>query len=190
MKSIKGNKTKTRTEAVPDVASNRSPTNANTNTVIGVGVLVLSGLLDPCGDIGTQCRFDLLPIPWDKAVFAAKVSHAIRVELSEKSRIQQQAEWYTEGDESDIEAQARGIGVRAWIVKADADMGSTAIMELLRFGWSESRWKKAAREIDRLSFHKPPIDYPWPHETPDDEAAVNGFESVLLSRFENCLQAN
>ncbi len=149
-----------------------------------LGVLVLAGLLDPCGDIGTQCRYDLLPIPWGKAALAAKVTHTILVELGEKARIQHQATWYPD-DGPGIEALARGIGLRAWIVKADA-RGHKAVAELLWHGWTEALGKKAARVIDRLSFHEPPIDYPWSHENPDDEAATGRFESVLLSRLESC----
>ena len=183
---MKANPTKHRIEADLDIANKLAPSNAKKNVI---GVLVLSGLLDPCGDIGTAGHYDLLQIPWTKLDFATKVSYAVHVDLGEKARIECQAEWYTEEDESDIKALARGIGIRAWIVKA-GDRAGKAIMEsLLLDECPESQCKKAAREIDRLSFHETPIDYPWPHENPDDEAAVNGFESVLLSRLESCQQA-
>ena len=39
--------------------------------VVPKAVLVLAGLADPCGNIGTEGRYELLPIPWDQIEFAA-----------------------------------------------------------------------------------------------------------------------
>ena len=140
------------------------------------GVLVLAGLLE-----GTQGYSGLLPIPWDKAEFAAKVSHAIRIELHVKARIQHQATWLPE-EESELGKLARGIGLRAWFVVPDV-VGYWRVAVLLRHKYSTTQYEKASRAINRLSSHEPPIRYPWPHENPDDETAIRAFESLLLNRL-------
>lgn len=153
--------------------------NATNNQI--KGVLVLAGLLDPAGDIGTQCRYDLLPIPWDDAEFKSHVLNMIRFDLSEKARIEYQAGGFPE-DPADTEALSRGIGLRAWL---RVDASGQKLMELLIHGWSHTHGEVAAKEIDHLSFHIPSIIYKWPHSIPDDETAINQFESVLLSQLES-----
>lgn len=153
--------------------------NATNNPI--KGVLVLAGLLDPTGDIGTQCRFDLLPIPWDKAEFAAHVSNMIRFDLSAKARIEYQAKGFPEALD-DTEALSRGIGLRAWL---RVDVSGQKLMGLLVDGWSNTRGELAAKEIDHLSFNVPSIIFKWPHSNPNDDTSINQFESALLSQLDS-----
>lgn len=153
----------------------------NSVTTSSKGILVLAGLFDPCGDIGTQCRYDLLPIPWDKTEFVSWVANIIHFEVEQKKQLESQAEECPKAP-SDVEDLARGIGLKGWLI---IDPDSRILNELLVRGWTEMLGKKAAKEIDHLSFCVPAIKFEWPHINPDDEIAIGQFESLLLNQFES-----
>ena len=125
------------------------------------GILVLAGLFDPCGDLGTQCRYDLLPIPWEKHEFRKHVSNIIRVERTS--------------------LEVNDIGLKAWI---ETGQNYHALSNLLVQGWSDERGHLAGLIIDNLSFHAQSIDYHWSYNEYDDEKGVGEFEKLLLKQLE------
>lgn len=134
-----------------------------------MGVLIVAGLADPCGDIGTQCRYDLLPIPWEASAFRASVSGMIKTD-----------KWAVSVQE--LNPDSYRVGVRCWIWRSPE---SRPLELLITKDWSVRRGKKAGRLIDGLSFGVPAIEYAWPSENPDDDEAISILEKALLFRLEN-----
>lgn len=127
-------------------------------------VLILAGLADPCGDIGTQCRYDLLPIPWKADTLRASIVRLLKVE-----------QWTIFTEELD---PAPAIGVRFWVCRPP----NIRPLELLMSnGWSNTQGNKAALLIDGLSKDTPAVEFTWPNNDPEDAVAFAALE-VLLSQ--------
>lgn len=121
------------------------------------GVLILAGLADPCGNIGTECRYDLLPIPLDEIAFKASIARMIRAE-----------KWTAFAEELDLETHP--IGVRCWVCHAQENQ---VLKLLMADGWTDTLSNKAGMLIDRISSHPPAIEFIWPSKNPDDaEVAI------------------
>lgn len=127
------------------------------------GVLVLAGLSDPCRDIGTQCRYDLLPIPWEWSTFNASVTRLLKVE-----------KWTIHTEE--LDPHAHPIGVRCWVCRSP---GSQPLQLLMANGWSPAQGEKAAILIDRLSRGAPAVEFVWPVSNPADAEAIAALEKLL-----------
>ena len=143
-----------------------------------VGVLVLAGLLDPVGDMGTQGHYDLLPIPWTKIEFEKRVVHTIRADMDIRSRIEYQANIFP-FDVNDMQALSRGIGLKTWIRLKDQ---SPATMKLLTCGVTIARFKSAAVELNQLSYHVPPTIFPWPNDDNNDKLIAR-LNQLLLGQL-------
>lgn len=151
-------------------------------------VVVIGGLLEPCGNIGTEGRFALLPVPWDRKKFAEVASQHIHFEFGQKARI---IDWKNVGfpeDPEDDRALARGVGLRMWAVTGkDAKL----LLSLMAHDWSTGEWppkmwRRCARLIDHLSEHVPPsTKFSWPRENPDDEACLAEAESLIQAPFKS-----
>lgn len=128
------------------------------------GVLVLAGLSDPCGDIGTQCRYDLLPIPWEGGTLKSSIVRMLKAE-----------QWTIFTEELD---PAPAIGVRFWICPPPK---IRSLELLMSNGWSNRQGKKAASLIDGLSRETPAVEFVWPSTDPDDAVAFSTLE-ILLSQ--------
>lgn len=139
------------------------------------GVVVLAGLFESCGDIGTQCRYDLLPIPWEKDRFTAIVARILKFEMSRRI-------WDETPDQSPGE-----VGLKAWIC---LDNNGHDIKELLIRGWSDRRGRLAGLAIDHLSFNEIPIKFSWMPATSDEAESIMIFERLLLNQLEDSAQAN
>jgi len=141
------------------------------------GVMIIAGLLDPCGDIGTQGRFSLLPIPWKAQEFEEQVTRAVRYDFWQQKIVQDQSSVFPI-TESEVEALARGVGLRLWI---QIGQSHRSLLKLLTPGWSDRTMAAAEKEVDRLSFHVESFDYHWPVAEADDKEALHNLE-VALSR--------
>ena len=149
------------------------------------GVMVIAGHLDPCGNIGTEGRFDLVAIPWDAGEFADKVAKMIKFDLGQKMLAEHHART-PPLDPGDLDALVRGVGLRIWIQLENPDQ---SIMNLLTEGYSVSEMNAAAKAIDCLSFNVESLDYRWPDTDPQNQRALVDLEALIFNRFENVGQA-
>lgn len=131
--------------------------------VVTEAVLVLAGLADPCGDVGTECRYDLLPIPWARDVFRSSV---VRMLKAEKWTIQTE----------DLDANTHSIGVRCWVCRPPE---SYPLCVLVSDGWSDMQGEMAAVLIDGFSRGVPAVEFVWPNSDPDNEEAIAALEKLL-----------
>jgi hypothetical protein len=141
-----------------------------------VGVLVLAGLLDTVGDMGTQGHYDLLPIPWAKNELKKRVTHTLKVDIDIRSRLECHETVFAK-DDGELQALSRGIGVRVWITGRDQ---KPKIMKLLTLGFSRNRFKAAATELDHLSFHVSPFIFPWSNDINDNDLMTTLHNICLL----------
>lgn len=132
------------------------------------GVLILAGLADPCGDIGTQYRYDLLPIPLDEIAFKASVARMIKAE-----------KWTVFAEE--LDPQTHPIGLRCWVCHSPE---SQTLKLLMADGWTDAQGNKAATLIDRLSSCVPAIEFIWPSKNPDDAKAMKILNKNCYSYIE------
>lgn len=142
-------------------------------------LLVLAGLMEPCGDIGTEGRFLLLAYPWTKAAFAETVKELIQMELQSRECIITQPKELPV-DQGDIDALARGIGLRLWVIEGKSAPGC---LDILQRGWTSEAMNRAAVEVDHLSFCVEPICYNWTSSTAADSDEVARYEGFLLRQL-------
>ena len=126
-------------------------------------VLVLAGLADPCGNIGTECRYDLLPIPFGEAELRKSVIQAIKADKWELF-IQE------------ISPQPYPFGVRCWVCRAPE---SRPLQNLMTKDWSETQEKNAARLIDGLAWNTPGFEFIWPNDDAFNEEAFVALRQAL-----------
>lgn len=143
------------------------------------GILILAGNLDPCANIGTEGRFDLLPIPWTKFIFAQKVSHMIQRELSLEESIKSQMA-IPPYDEGDWAALLRGVGLQAWMTH---DKNIHIFTPLLQDEWSEKQGSSAEKCIDKIALNIHPFVYRWPDKNHLNAIAIKNFELMLLNQL-------
>lgn len=142
-------------------------------------VLVLAGLMEPCGDIGTEGRFLVLGYPWTKAAFVEAVSELIQLEMQSRECIITQPKELPV-DQGDIDALERGVGLRVWAIQGKTAPGC---LDIVQRGWTSEAMNRAAIEVDHLSFHVEPICYTWTSSTPADSDEVARYEAFLLRQL-------
>lgn len=126
-------------------------------------VLILAGLADPCGNIGTECRYDLLPLPCSIEAFTHPV---IRILQADQCVIA-----------TEEMSQDSIIGVRCWVCQHPK---SKPLLALIEAGWSELQGRKAAKLIDSLSQNMPVIEYAWPCDDLADKKVMSDFYTILF----------
>lgn len=125
-----------------------------TDTLPGA-ILIIAGLADPCGDIGTQYRYDLLPVPWDQAAFAETIVRAIEAD-----------KWTAFIEE--LEPNSHPAGVRCWLCTPPE---SQILQPLLGASWNTAQENRAAKLIDRIAAGAPVFEFVWT-ERPFAEAQL------------------
>lgn len=153
-------------------------------------ILVLAGLLEPCSNIGTEARYELLPTPWTFDHFVEVVRRTVGVDqgncaiLREHMRIENLAG--LPHDPNDVDALHRGIGVRAWIVRGPDARPLLSLLRNLGKSWSLRRAKAAARVVDALGDGAAsPLQLSWCHDKMVEVREIVEFESQLLRQLEN-----
>ncbi len=126
-------------------------------------VLILAGLADPCRNIGTECRYDLLPVPWNKEALKSCITHLLKAE-----------QWMITTEELSTSSL---IGLRCWVCPLPE---SQPLQLLMTYGWSESQGAKAAMLIDELSQNVPAAEFVWPSNDLTDERAIDGLQNILF----------
>jgi hypothetical protein len=125
-------------------------------------VIVLAGLFDPCGDIGTQLRYLLLPVPWTRAEFEQNVSILIKCELQQKINLERQSK-LPPLDPDDAKLLAANIGIRAWVKEIPKN------------------YKLSKDKINHLSFNVHSANFEWQNSNPNDENIIRNFNLFLLN---------
>lgn len=130
-----------------------------------LGVLVIAGLADPCGDIGSQGRYGLLSIPWEWDRFKCGISHAVKADKGTAT---------VEG----INPAVQFVGVRCWIcISREAKY---PLLRLMRGEGAETVRQQAAEVINHLSLADHEASIAWPIADPDDDGAIGELEQRLL----------
>ena len=135
-----------------------------TTDILPHTILIIAGLADPCGDIGTQCRYDLLPVPWDQAVFAKTIARAIEVD-----------KWTAYIEE--FAPHSHPVGVRCWICTQPR---SQELLPLLEPGWNSEQENRIASLINRIATETPVAEFVWPGGLSTDMQTLAILERNLL----------
>jgi len=139
--------------------------------------LLLSGRFSPANDIGSELKFEVLRVPWTKKALSGAVMRILSTEFHDQGTME---DFRKEVDEVIFRAAChRGVGINAWILSQTKY--PRIFLNALEGGWSGSFESIVRDEVNRIATKIEPVSFRWPKAIPNDVAALDELESLLLS---------
>lgn len=141
------------------------------------GVVILAGLFDQCGEIGSQQRFGIIPIPWQLRELALQVSGLISTEKAQKNFFEKMDGELPLNYPDELrteELQGGKIGLRIWVYKGEK-LG--VLIKLLQTG---TVTRAQALLLDKIGLGDLPTEFEWSSDIQNEEKLLEEFSNFLF----------